>query len=318
MGKRKKKTNHPKNRFNTPKTPIMKKNRLLFVLLLTLLGSCKKSDDKGSTAACNSITNTQILVHEGLERAYVLYVPNSYTGNRAVPLLFNFHGFGGRANDFMKTADMRALAESETFILVYPQGSCLAGSPHWNACPPGGENKSEADDLGFVTAIINELSSEYRVDSERIYAAGYSNGGMMAYGLANYKSDLIAAVASVSGAMLDCTGATTHPMPVVHLHGTNDAVLPYSGNSDWNAVQATLDHWINFNHTSATPTVSSDTRGGMTIEHYVYAQGDNAVAVEHYKYLGGEHVWFNATYEGQSTAELVWNFVSRYDINGLR
>ncbi len=296
----------------------MKKSRLLFVLLLTLLGSCKKNEDKGSTTACDSITNAQTLIHEGVERVYVLYVPNSYTGNRAVPLLFNFHGFGGRANDFMKTADMRALAESETFILVYPQGSCLAGSSHWNACPPGGENKSEADDLGFITAIINELSSEYRVDSERIYAAGYSNGGMMAYGLANYKSDLIAAVASVSGAMLNCTGATTHPMPVVHLHGTNDAVLPYSGNSDWNAVQATLDHWINFNHTSTTPTVSSDTRGGMTIEHNVYAQGDNAVAVEHYKYLGGEHVWFNATYEGQSTAELVWNFVSRYDINGLR
>jgi len=56
----------------------------------------------------------------------------------------------------------------------------------------------------------------------------------------------------------------------------------------------------------------------MKIEHYVYSHGDNSVTVEHYKYIGGEHVWFNATYEGQSTAELVWNFVSRYDINGLR
>ncbi|MDG0973170.1 MAG: hypothetical protein P8O07_03345, partial [Crocinitomicaceae bacterium] len=63
----------------------------------------------------------------------------------------------------------------------------------------------------------------------RIYAVGYSNGGMMAYGLANYRSDLIAAVASVSGVMLDCTRPTSHPMPIVHLHGTSDGVLPYNG-----------------------------------------------------------------------------------------
>ena len=71
----------------------------------------------------------------------------------------------------------------------------------------------------------------------------------MAYGLANYKSDLIAAVASVSGAMLDCIGSTSHPMPVVHLHGTYDGVLPYNGSSDWSSVQSTLDYWINFNNT---------------------------------------------------------------------
>ena len=56
----------------------------------------------------------------------------------------------------------------------------------------------------------------------------------------------------------------------------------------------------------------------MTIEHYVYDQGDRSVSVDHYKYIGGEHVWFNATFQGQNTSELVWSFVSRYDINGLR
>ena len=95
--------------------------------------------------------------------------------------------------------------------------------------PKGGDNKSTADDVGFVESMISEISSQYNVDMERIYAAGYSNGGMMAYGLANYKSDLIAAVASVSGTMLDCTGSTNHPMPVVHLHGTSDVLFPIMG-----------------------------------------------------------------------------------------
>jgi len=56
----------------------------------------------------------------------------------------------------------------------------------------------------------------------------------------------------------------------------------------------------------------------MTIEHYVYGQGDNSVSVEHYKYIGGDHEWFRAAYQGQSTSELIWNFVSSYDIDGLR
>lgn len=172
--------------------------------------------------------------------------------------------------------------------------------------------------LGFVESIISEISSQYNLDLERVYAAGYSNGGMMAYGLANYKSDLIAAVASVSGVMLDCIGSTSHPMPVVHLHGTSDNVIPFNGGNGWNSVQKTLDHWINFNNTTSTPTVSIDGSEGITIEHYVYDEGNNSVFVEHYKYIGGNHVWFSSTFQGLNTSELIWNFMSRYEINGLR
>ena len=292
----------------------MKKPILLFTILLTFLGSCKKDDVNDNSESCYSNTNAQTIVHDGINRVYVLYIPNSYDGTSAVPVLFNFHGFGDNASDYMNNADMRAVAESDTFILVYPQGSCSDGSSHWNPCPTGGDNKSTADDVGYVESMISEISSQYNVDIKRIYAAGYSNGGMMAYGLANYKSDLIAAVASVSGAMLDCIGSTSHPMPVVHLHGTSDGVLPYNGSSDWSSAQSTLDHWINFNNTVLTPTVTSDNN----IEHYVYDQGDSLVSVEHYKYIGGDHVWFSSIFQGQNASELVWNFVSRYDINGLR
>jgi len=290
----------------------MKKSILYFTIIISVLSSCRKDENSES---CYSNTNAISLMHDGINREFVLYIPNSYDGSSAVPILFNFHGFGGSASDYMLEADMRTLAESDTFILVYPQGSCLDdGSSHWNACPVGGDNKSNADDFGFVESMINHISSQYNIDMARIYAAGYSNGGMMAYGLANYKSELIAAVASVSGSMLDCFGATSHPMPVVHLHGTSDDVLPYNGSSDWSSAQSTLDHWINFNNTVLTPTVTIDNN----IEHYVYDQGDSLVSVEHYKYIGGDHVWFSATFQGQNTSEFVWNFVSRYDINGLR
>lgn len=297
---------------------LMKKFVVLYAIMLTILSSCKKDDASIKSKSNYNNTNVQSIFYDGLNREYILYVPSSYDGLAEVPLLFNFHGFGGSASEFINDADMRLLAESETFIVVYPQGSLLDNISHWNACPTGGDNKSDTNDFGFVEVLINEISSTLRIDLDRIYAAGYSNGGMMAYGLANYKSDLIAAVASVSGAMLDCVGLTSHPMPVIHLHGTSDGVIPYNGNSDWNSAQNTLDHWINFNNTSTIPIVNSVNSGGMTIEHYVYDQGDRSVSVDHYKYIGGEHVWFNATFQGQNTSELVWSFVSRYDINGLR
>ena len=299
----------------------MKKILLSFTLLILVISSCKNDDGKDgdyNSDECYLNTNAQTLVHDGMNREYIIYVPNSYDGTSAVPLLLNFHGFGGSASQFMQEADMRSLAEADTFILVYPQGSCLDGSSHWNPCPTGGDNKSTADDVGFVEAMISEISSQYNLDMERIYAAGYSNGGMMAYGLANYKSDLIAAVASVSGTMLNCTGPTSHPMPVVHLHGTSDGVVSYNGSNDWNSVQSTLDYWINFNNTVSTPIVNIDNTGAMTIEHYVYDQGDNSVSVEHYKYIGGDHVWFNELYQGQNASNLVWSFMSKYDSNGLR
>ena len=299
----------------------MKKIVLIFSILTVMISGCNDGSTKDdyNSGECFLNTNAQAIVHDGITREYILYVPNSYDETSATPILFNFHGFGGSASQFLSRADMRAEAELNSFILVYPQGSCLDGSSHWNPCPIDGDNKSSADDLGFVEALVNEISSQYNLDMERIYAAGYSNGGMMAYGLANYKSNLIAAVASVSGSMLDCLETPSHPMPVLHLHGTNDGVIAYDESSnDYNSVQSTLDYWTNFNNTVSTPTINIDNTSGMTIEHFVYDQGDNSVYVEHYKYIGGDHVWFNETYQGQNASKLVWNFMSRYDINGLR
>ena len=283
-------------------------------LIAISLSGCKKWTD----CSYYQNENAQTLEHDGKNREYILYVPSAYDGSSEIPIVFNFHGFAGKASEYMKEADMRPQAEKDNFLLVYPQGSCLNGFSHWNACPLGGDNKSDANDFGFIEAMINKISAQYRVDQEKIYAVGYSNGGMMAYGLANYKSDLVAGVGSVSGAQLDCIGAKTHPMPVIHLHGTADEALPYNGNDELSSVKSTLNYWINFNNTTTEPTFSSDNSGGKTIEKYAYVQGDSAVSVEHYKYIGGKHVWFEATYQGQNTAELLWSFLSKYDIKGLR
>ena len=291
---------------------------MILHLSILVTVSCSKVDSDKKLISCTKNPNAQSIVHDDLEREYLIYVPDSYNQSLATPMMLNFHGFAGSATDYMRYADMRSVAESENFILVYPQGSCSDGLSHWNPCPRGGENKSTTNDLGFIHAMINDISTKYNVDQQRIYATGYSNGGMMAYGLANHKSDLIAAVACVSGIMLDCFGSISHSMPILHLHGTSDNELPYNGNSEYPSVQSILDYWIDFNNTSINPISRIDNSGTIPIEQYIYDQGDNSVSVEHLKYIGGEHDWFDNTFQGYSTGELIWNFVSRYDINGKR
>jgi len=293
----------------------MRKLHLFTAALLLLCIGCNKEEN--STTSFVQNPNTQTITHNNQIREYISYIPNSYDGSTPVPVVFNFHGYSGSATNHMRSSDMRALADAKNFILVYPQGSFLNGTSHWNALPPGANNKSTADDFGFVEAMLQKITTEYAVDASRIYACGYSNGGMLAYGLANYKSELIAAVASVSGAQLNFN-APTHPMPVLHIHGTSDAVIPYNGNTFYNSTQAVLTYWIGFNNTVAEPIINSDSSGGLTIEHYAYNQGANGVSVEHYKYIEGNHTWFNQTYQGKNTGELIWNFMSKYDLNGLR
>ena len=132
------------------------------------------------------------LNHDGVLRETLVYVPESYEATQDVPLLLNFHGYGGFAANHLLTSDFRRLAEEQTFLLASPPGSVLDGSPHWNPSPPSATNKSTVDDFGFIESLIDNLSATYRIDEERVYAVGYSNGAMLAFGLACYRGERIA------------------------------------------------------------------------------------------------------------------------------
>ena len=292
-----------------------------FTLLVTIFFffSCSKEKEQiEKIESCANNPNAQIITHDGLTREYIIYVPSSYDGNTAFPLVFNFHGFGGLATDYISYANMRPQADNNNFILVYPQGSCLNGSSHWNASLLGPCNKSDTDDFGFIEALINLLNTTYNIDTERIYACGYSNGGMFAYALACYKNNLIAGACSVSGCMLDTDCSPTHPTAILSIHGTSDDVIPYNGNPDYNSVNTALNYWTSFNNTDGSPVVNNYNDNGTTIEHHVFANGDSSVTVEHYKIIGGGHDWFNLNYQGNNTGDLIWNHLSQYDIYGKR
>lgn len=275
-------------------------------------------------------TLNESMLHDGVTREYIVYVPAVYNGSSPVPLLFNFHGYGMSATSQMSYDNMRAVADTAGFILVYPQGTLFWGSPHWNV--GSWTLGSTADDIGFTEAMIDTLAANYNIDLNRVYSCGYSNGGYFSFELACQLSAKIAAIGSVGGTMSTETYNScnpSHPTPVVTIHGTDDATVSYSGGKPENSEsQSDLNtYWANYNNTIVSPVVSTlpniNTTDGSTVELSLYNNGDNCTSVEHYKVIGGGHDWpggIGGKAKGNmdiNASQVIWNFVSQYDINGL-
>jgi polyhydroxybutyrate depolymerase len=270
-------------------------------------------------------TLNESMLHDGVTREYIVYVPAVYNGSSSVPLLFNFHGYGMSANNQMSYGNMRAVADTAGFILVYPQGTLFWGSPHWNV--GSWTLGSTADDIGFTEAMIDTLAANYNIDLNRVYSCGYSNGGYFSFVLACQLSAEIAAIGSVGGTMSTETYNScnpSHPTPVVTIHGTDDATVSYSGGNPNNSesLSDVNTYWANYNNTIVPPVVSNlpniNTTDGSTAELSLFDNGDNCTSVEHYKVIGGDHDWPGSWGNMDINADaVIWSFVSKYDLNGL-
>ncbi|MEL7222227.1 MAG: T9SS type A sorting domain-containing protein [Bacteroidota bacterium] len=269
-------------------------------------------------------TLNESLMHDGLEREYILYVPESYNPDTPTPLVICFHGYGSNAATNFFYTNFRSIADTAGFILIHPQGTLLEGTTHWNV--GGWTLASTVDDVSFTAAMLDKVISEYNINEERIYSTGMSNGGYMSFLLACQLSDRIAAIASVTGSMTIQTFADCnpqHPTPILQIHGTADEVVPYEGDPFWTeAIEDVLDYWVSYNQCNTTAEVTplpdlvvSD---NSTVEHWVYDNGNDNVNTEHFKVLGGGHDWPNAFGNmDMNSSEEVWQFFARYDINGL-
>ncbi|MBT8234539.1 MAG: T9SS type A sorting domain-containing protein [Bacteroidia bacterium] len=263
------------------------------------------------------------IAHDGNDREYIIYTPTNYDGSEPLPLLLCFHGFTSTANLLMAYSRFNALAESENFIAVYPQGLLFGGSTHWNV--GGFTLGSNVDDVGFVNVLLDELTTNYNIDGTRVYSTGMSNGGYMSFLLACQLSDRITAVASVTGSMTPQTYDACNPqrvVPVLQIHGNADGTVPYNGAFWSKSIDDVLDYWSTHNSCEAEADVyiinDVDQTDGSTVEQFVFDQGDNCSSVIHFKVDGGGHdwpgVWGNMDMDASTE---VWNFVSQYDMNGL-
>ena len=303
--------------------------KIIFILLhFIILVSCSDEEnsskensffgDKSEDLTSVSGFFTDTLTHEGELRQYLTYVPEIYTSSGiARPLLFNFHGGSGSASGQVYTADFRPIADTANFILVYPQGTF--GSTWNSSLPTNPRTKMFVDDFGFVDAMIKKINSDYifGIDTTRVYATGYSNGADISLSIACVRSDKIAAVASVSGLLDRHTAENSNPLTVgvLSIHGTNDFSRPYEYGLDgyYFTIDELNTYWSSINGFSGQPQKETYDVAGLSVEHLKYGK-----MIEHYKVNGGDHIWLDITRDGFNTNQKIWNFLSRFDINGLR
>ena len=190
-------------------------------------------------------------------------------GNRLFPVMFGLHGYTGTASGFEKetTKGMNLLAEKEGIVLVYPQGTYFTSInkdepwfiSSWNDVVSNAEQKPNKprkcqldrdeysrppecrdfnfcawtscyDDLGFLKAILLDVSANYRVDKKRRYMVGMSNGGAMVYRFSCIYPELLSASAVVGSTVPisnSCSRETK--LPLLIIYGSSDTTTPADG-----------------------------------------------------------------------------------------
>jgi len=206
---------------------------------------------------------------------------------------------------------MTAKADRAGFIVAYPEG--LGDPQSWKF---GNRAEGQAD-VAFIRDLIQQLQSQYRIDAQRIYVTGISNGAEMSYRLACDLGDVIAAFAPVAGgypAFDDCPA--TRPVPVIAFHGTDDQLLPYAGKPplllpvhDWVA------GWAARNGCANPPAVIMQ-QGDVTGKHWGGCRAGADVVL--YTIIGKGHSWPGSAMPARITTrdidatDLIWEFFAAH------
>jgi polyhydroxybutyrate depolymerase len=264
--------------------------------------------------------NSRSLVYAGVERPYILHIPPGFDNSQPVPLVLAFHGVGLDANEMIRISGFNSQSDASGFIVVYPNGTGATKS--WNGGHCCGEAaKNNVDDVGFVRALIGELSTIINIDPNRVYATGFSNGAILTYRLACELADLIAAAGPVSATQVlqDMQACQPErPVALIHFHGTDDEANPYNGGQtlagfQFIPVDTAIQFWVAFDGCPAQP----QTTESGSIRHDIYAPCESGSTVELYSIAGGAHAWPGGEAVNQamgepnmeiSAASLMWEF----------
>jgi polyhydroxybutyrate depolymerase len=261
----------------------------------------------------------------GLPRTYRLYVPSSVALSKPAALVLVLHGGLGSGAGAATQTGFDAEADRDRFVVVYPDGVDRT----WNAdgcCPPA--SRQGIDDVGFLVALIDRLSSEYRIDPNRVFATGISNGGMMAYRLACERGERFAAIGPVAATMFT-TCKDGPPVSVVHIHGLADQNVPFVGGVgersltkvSYPPVDDGVHWWRLRNLCGADPSIE---RGdGVTVRTWTGCNGGAEVSM--YTIESGGHSWpggqrmagfLDPPSEKLNATDIIWRFFAAHPRTG--
>lgn len=280
--------------------------------------------------------STHTVYDDGRERYVLVYRPANLPDGKQVPLILALHGGGGQPENMVEMAGFNALADTYGFVVAYPSGS--GSTPRrlfWNILKSGTyATVNELDDIGFLHKVFDEVSGLVRIDSNRVYAAGFSQGAMMCYRLAcdPVWSDRLAAIAVVGGTMTvnaaDCQAVRA--VPVISFHGRLDPFSNYAGGIAEKAprndqvarpgVEESIRFWVERGGLGPEPSASGAT-GTATMRQY----GPDAAGFEVVSWMieDGGHTWpgsdgnlpewmMGKVNRDISASVLIWDFFARH------
>ncbi|MBI5495009.1 MAG: hypothetical protein HY904_08265 [Deltaproteobacteria bacterium] len=189
------------------------------------------------------------------DRDFILRLPPNYDATRPVPVVLGLHGGGGKAAGFNKTtckngneddpSCLSRTADRHGYAVVFPDGTAaplVRNQRTWNAgggkdglnCASGRACKDGVDDVRYFRDLLDHLQAILFVDTRRVHATGFSNGGAMAHRLGCELAGRIASIAPAGGAnqFMAAEGCSpSRPVPVLHIHGVDDPCWEYGGGS---------------------------------------------------------------------------------------
>lgn len=245
------------------------------------------------------------MLFQGRERTFFVYTPPPRTPKAARPVVFVLHGGGGAdAHEMAKRTGIHPIADREDFIVVYPYGVDGQWNDGRGKTFRRADDNTGVDDVGFIAAILDELTRSGNADPRRIYVVGLSNGGMMTYRLGIELGDRLTAIAAI---IANLPANLAHkkpirPLPVLIMNGTADPMMPWGGGAvrvlgkaygEVLSTAATVKYWVEAaGLTGPTETRKVQDRSpddSSTVEIEVYRKPQGSLEVVLYKIVGGGH-----------------------------
>jgi len=264
-------------------------------------------------------------------RSYIDHLPAD--GTPPTALVLAFHGGGGTAAGFQDYATLDAVADTEGFLVVYPES--LDGNWNDGRLHTAIDGIEKVDDVAFVADLIDQLTRDHAIPPGRVFATGISNGGMLCHRLACELSDRIAAIATVAAPMPEDLAPLcrpSRPVSILTLPGNRDPIMPFDGGpllsdrADRGRVLSAADTtalWRREDGCTGVPATEEidDRRFDRTAIHTdTYAPCDEATAVVQMTVDGGGHTWPGAriapllgrTSKEIDAGEVIWAFFAAH------
>jgi len=155
----------------------------------------------------------------GATREAIVQAPDTAATGEPLPLVLSFHGYGDNMENFQHTNVHVAWPDA---VVVYFQGLERSRGLRGWVTEPGRSNR----DLALVDVAVASLKERFRIDDDRIYATGYSNGGGFTYLLWSERAEMFAGFAPVAARLRDGVRPEV-PKPVFVIAGDRDRVVQF-------------------------------------------------------------------------------------------